>query len=320
MKHISYEAFRSCILQCDTSVLTESLLQTLVQYLPAPDQFTKLSQFKEEYEDLAEPEKFVLSLSDIKRLVPRLTALMFKLRFPELVQDCKPAIVSVTAACQEIMKSDKFARILELILLIGNIMNTGSRLEQSVGFDISYLPKLSNTKDRENKSTLLHFLVETIEAEQPDLIYFNEEILHLDKASKASFECIDKSLTHMEVSIKSLTNALTLKPINDDEDKFVEVMSGFLEEAQSQYSVLSAMRQKLDSLYKELSEYFVLDKINYTLEDFFGDFRTFKDQFKVAHQKLREDGEAKARVERSKAAREKSIFQLQKRLKNGNYC
>ena len=67
MKHISYEAFRSCILQCDTSVLTESLLQTLVQYLPAPDQFTKLSQFKEEYEDLAEPEKFVLRLSDIKR-------------------------------------------------------------------------------------------------------------------------------------------------------------------------------------------------------------------------------------------------------------
>ena len=64
----------------------------------------------------------------------------------------------------------------------------------------------------------------------------------------------------MEVSIKSLANALTLKPINDDEDKFVEVMSGFLEEAQSQYSVLSAMRQKLDSLYKELSEYFVFDK------------------------------------------------------------
>ena len=75
----------------------------------------------------------------------------------------------------------------------------------------------------------------------------------------------------MEVSIKSLANALTLKPINDDEDKFAEVMSGFLEEAQSQYSVLSAMRQKLDSLYKELSEYFVFDKIEYTLEDFFGD-------------------------------------------------
>ena len=116
---------------------------------------------------------------------------MFKLHFPELVADCRPGVVSVTAACQEVMKSAKMSRVLELILLIGNIMNTGSRLEQSVGFDISYLPKLSNTKDRENKSTLLHFLVETIEAEQPDLLNFYEEILHLDKASKASFESID---------------------------------------------------------------------------------------------------------------------------------
>ena len=31
LKHISYQAFRSSILQCDTSVLTESLLQTLIQ-------------------------------------------------------------------------------------------------------------------------------------------------------------------------------------------------------------------------------------------------------------------------------------------------
>ena len=154
---------------------------------------------------------------------------MFKLRFPELVSDCKPFIVSVTAASEEIRKSGKFARILELILLIGNIMNTGSRLEQSVGFDISYLPKLSNTKDKDNNLTLLHFLVETIEAERPELLNFYEEILHLDKASKASFESIDKAMKHMETSIKSLTNDLALKPSADPEDLFTEVMSGFLE-------------------------------------------------------------------------------------------
>ena len=37
------------------------------QYLPALDQFAKLSEFKDEYEALAEPEKFVLSLANIKR-------------------------------------------------------------------------------------------------------------------------------------------------------------------------------------------------------------------------------------------------------------
>ena len=55
---------------------------------------------------------------------------------------------------------------------MGNIMNTGSKNEQSVGFDISYLPKLSNTKDRDNKLTLLHFLVETIEKSHPHLLTF----------------------------------------------------------------------------------------------------------------------------------------------------
>ena len=121
---------------------------------------------------MAEVENFVLSLVDIKKLGPRLKYLLFKSRFSELVRDCKSGIGSVTVTSEEIMKSSKFARILELILLIGNIMNTGSRLEQSVGFDISYLSKLSNTKDKDYKSTLLNFLIETVEAEMPVLLYF----------------------------------------------------------------------------------------------------------------------------------------------------
>jgi diaphanous 2 len=59
-------------------------------------------------------------------------------------------------------------------------MNTGSRNAESVGFDISYLPKLSNTKDRDNKSTLLHFLVETVEKNHPELLVFYVSISFTD--------------------------------------------------------------------------------------------------------------------------------------------
>lgn len=65
------------------------------------------------------------------------------LKYTSLIQDCKPDIVAATAACEEVKKSKKFAKILELILLIGNIMNSGTKNAQSVGFDISYLPKVS---------------------------------------------------------------------------------------------------------------------------------------------------------------------------------
>ena len=36
----------------------------------------------------------------------------------------------------------------------------------------------------------------------------------------------------------------------------------------------------MDSLYSELSEYFVFDKQKYSLEEFFGDIKLFKDKFK----------------------------------------
>merc|ERR1712218_664565 len=111
-------------------------------------------------------------MGGIKRLVPRLKSLLFQQRYPELKQDIKPHIVAAKAACEEVRKSKKFAKVLELILLIGNIMNTGSKNAQSVGFDISYLPKLNNTKDRvniDNIQKLLKQMDSSIKALDMDL-------------------------------------------------------------------------------------------------------------------------------------------------------
>ena len=78
VKHISYGDLKLCILRCDTSVLTESLLESLIQYVPAPDQLNKLKEFESEYDNLAEAEQFSISISGIKRLVPRLKSLLFQ--------------------------------------------------------------------------------------------------------------------------------------------------------------------------------------------------------------------------------------------------
>jgi hypothetical protein len=51
-------------------------------------------------------------------------------------------IVAATAACEEVKSSKKFAQILELILLVGNYMNSGSKNGQAFGFEISFLPKV----------------------------------------------------------------------------------------------------------------------------------------------------------------------------------
>ena len=255
LKHISYPDLRKCILRCDTTVLTENLLQSLIQYLPSPDQLNKLQEHASDFDNLAEAEQFAISLADIKRLVlrqmlmlmlicrlvPRLKSLRFMLHYPELVQDCKPDIVAATAACEEVRRSKKFGKLLEIILLIGNIMNTGSRNAESVGFDISYLPKLCNTKDRDNKSTLLHFLVETVEKNHPELLNFHEELMHLEKSARVSIENVQKSLKQMDNNIKNLETDLKNARNTDPDDRFEEAMGAFCSEARSQCATLMTM-------------------------------------------------------------------------------
>lgn len=52
-------------------------------------------------------------------------------------------IVAATAALEEVKQSGKFAKVLELILLMGNYMNAGSRNEQTVGFEFNFITKVS---------------------------------------------------------------------------------------------------------------------------------------------------------------------------------
>ena len=51
-------------------------------------------------------------------------------------------IVAATAACEEVRDSKKFAKVLELVLLVGNYLNSGTKNAQAVGFEMSYLPKV----------------------------------------------------------------------------------------------------------------------------------------------------------------------------------
>ena len=48
--------------------------------------------------------------------------------------------------------------------------------------------QLSNTKDAENKTTLLHYLAEVVEAKHGELIEFPAEIAHVPAAAKVSTE------------------------------------------------------------------------------------------------------------------------------------
>ncbi|CAL8333308.1 unnamed protein product, partial [Gadus morhua 'NCC'] len=181
---LPYEEIRDIVLQVDEERLSESLIQNLIKNLPEQKQLSSLAELKGEYEELVESEQFGIVMSSVKLLRPRLNGILFKLTFEEQVNNIRPDIMSVTFACEEVKKSESFSKLLELVLLVGNYMNAGSRNAQTFGFNISFLCKLRDTKSVEHNITLLHFLAELCQEKHPEIMSFPDELEHVESASR----------------------------------------------------------------------------------------------------------------------------------------
>ncbi|VDM78531.1 unnamed protein product, partial [Strongylus vulgaris] len=183
----------------DDSLLSANTLQQLRTALPPLDVIKKLSEVEPSMlEEMPEGEQFLASLASIKALPLRLDLIIFKLRFQELLNDLKPVsllialtlfkrsvsvsrqlinirlptgdsgISSVMEACDEIRKSKGFRKFLELVLLFGNFMGQSSKTyKDTFAFEMSVLTKLMDTKDVDNKYTLLHYMVDSLRQSDP---------------------------------------------------------------------------------------------------------------------------------------------------------
>ncbi|XP_019392011.1 PREDICTED: protein diaphanous homolog 2 isoform X1 [Crocodylus porosus] len=301
-----YEEIKNIILEVDEMKLSESLIQNLVKNLPEQKELSALAQLKDEYADLCEPEQFGVVMSSVKMLRPRLNGILFKLMFEEHVNNIKPGIMAVTLACEELKKSESFSRLLELVLMVGNYMNSGSRNAQSLGFNVSFLCKIRDTKSSDQKTTLLHFLAEICEENYRDILKFPDELEHVESASKVSAQCLKSSLDTMDRQIQHLESDIEKFPKTEGaQDKFVEKMSSFSKNARDQYEKLSNMHNNMIKLYENLGEYFSFDPKATGIEEFFGDLSSFRTLFLKALKENNKKKEMEEKIKRAKLAKEK---------------
>ncbi|XP_075902918.1 protein diaphanous homolog 1 isoform X2 [Nelusetta ayraudi] len=313
---LPYEEIKSAILEVNEKILTESMVQNLVKQLPEKSQLDVLSEMKNEYDDMAESEQFGVVMSTVKQLKVRLEAILFKLQFEEQLNNIKPDVVSVTAACEELSKSQNFSQLLEIILVVGNFMNSGSRNGKAFGFSISYLCKLRDTKSADLKQTLLHFLADTCQEQFPAVMGFTDELIHVEKASRVSAETLQKNLDLMGQQIKKLEKTLeTFPPAQSDKDLFVEKISSFIGTAREQYEKLDLLHKNMEKQYSDLGEYFVFDPRKISPEEFFSDINNFRNMFLQAVKENQKRKEAEEKIKKAKLAREKAEKEKEEKLK-----
>uniref|UniRef100_A0A672SAL5 Diaphanous related formin 1 n=1 Tax=Sinocyclocheilus grahami TaxID=75366 RepID=A0A672SAL5_SINGR len=314
-----YEEMKNVILEVSEKVLTENMVQSLLKLLPEQEQLNSLLEMKDEYEELAESEQFGVVISSVKRLKPRLSSILFKLQFDEQVNNIKPDLVAVKAACEELQKSESFAKMLEITLLLGNFMNAGSRNAKAFGFSISYLCKLRDTKSADQKQTLLHFLAEMCQEQYPEVMNFSEELTHVEKASKVPAETLQKNLDQMGKQIKDLEKDIeTFPPPQSDRDKFVEKMTISFTSSREQFVKLKLMHENMEKQYEDLGKYFVFDPKKMSPEEFFGDLNNFRNMFQQAAKENQKRKESEEKIRRAKLAREKAEKEKEEKQKRMN--
>lgn len=205
------------IINCDTSALSVNFVEQLIKSIPRPHEIAKLHKLKKTNVVLADVEEFIASLCELNRILPRLDCILFKLRYDQMIENVKPVLEKSTAACQELIASKKFGRILQVILSIGNYLNSGSFIGNAVGFELPILTHLNEIKSNDNKKTLLHFLVQTIEKDFPELLSFGDEIIHVNDAAILDVDKIESLMQKLADSLTMLKQELLA---NNDNNVF----------------------------------------------------------------------------------------------------
>ncbi|CAF1199407.1 unnamed protein product [Rotaria sp. Silwood1] len=298
---VSPSVFREWMLSCDNENLKYDFLKQLEKYLPTSEELKILADYKNENNDLQYSEQYFCAIGDIKRLKQRLKTLLFKANYKETVEETDKAFVEVRNACDHVRHSIRFKKMLELILTIGNYMNSSAKSYEPVhGFDISFLPKLHSTKANDGRRSLLHFIVQAIEDKHRDLLSFSDEFYLLaDGVSKINILELQKQPQEINRELKNAREELAIAKENEEPiegDRFAEAIEDFIIRADDDVARLEQLDQEMTNAYQNLCDFLAIDPKNYSLTEFFTDLKLFCTFFSTCLQEIRVWREQAARA------------------------
>lgn len=296
------EAIREAILDLNTHVITEDTVGNLIKYLPTGDEVETLSSYDGDPGLLGKSEVFIMAIMDIPRLGPRLESLRVKLQFEERSADVTTGLTMMEAAITGVLESQALQKLMELVLAVGNFMNGKPGPRGDKGFKLAFLNKLRDTKSADNKTTLLHYLVEYVESSHSEVLVFLDDLKHVEEGARHSLDLLKSSVAELDVSLKGIGKELeAVAPT----DRFVEVMGVFYEGATQAVSDMQSSLHTIEATYEKAAKAYGEIPSKVKAEEFLSKFHDFEEAFVKAQRdnaRAKERAEKKARRDAAKAA------------------
>uniref|UniRef100_A0A8B9GF46 Formin-like protein 3 n=1 Tax=Amazona collaria TaxID=241587 RepID=A0A8B9GF46_9PSIT len=285
----------------DLVMLPVDFVECLMRFLPTEAEAKALRQYERErkpLEELADEDRFMLHFSKVERLPQRMAIMAFLGNFADNLQMLTPQLNAIIAASASVKSSQKLKHMLEIILALGNYMNSSKR-GAVYGFKLQSLDLLLDTKSTDRKMTLLHFIALTVREKYPELATFWQELHFVEKAAAVSLENVLLDVKELGRGMELLRRECGLHEHS--------VLRGFLASSEGKLERLQRDARTAEDAYNTVVRYFGESPKTTPPSVFFPVFVRFIHSYKDAEQ------ENEMRKKQEEVMREKLLAQEAKK-------
>jgi Formin Homology 2 Domain len=266
LKGYTFKQLAKALVELDESVFNEDNLRALVKLTPQKTDIEQLKEFKtappEVLDTLGEAERFFLAIMDIPRLENRVRAFLFKKTFKLQIVSVEEMVEAALHGVDTISTNFRFAKMLELILNMGNFVNYDTYAGNCYGFLIPGITKLRDSKSPKSPTyTMIHYLAQFVQTARPKLLGLLGDLEGIEHASSEHVVTINADQAELKAGMANLQRELESFDANPDPgDPFQKLMQEFNQSAKKRMSALNDRVTKLNDDYKAMNTFFACAK------------------------------------------------------------
>ncbi|XWS26161.1 hypothetical protein CRYUN_Cryun26dG0007100 [Craigia yunnanensis] len=291
----------SSVLALDETALDADQLENLIKFCPTKEEMELLKGYNGDKENLGKCEQFFLELIEVPRVESKLRVFLFKIQFCYQVSDLRNSLNIVNSAAEEVRNSVKLKRIMQTILSLGNALNHGTARGSAIGFRLDSLLKLTDTRARNNKITLMHYLCKVLVKKLPEILDFPKDLVTLEASTKIQLKYLAEEMQAISKGLEKVVQELTASE-NDGpvSETFCRTLKEFLSFAEGEVRSLALLYSSVGRNADALALYFGEDPARCPFEQVVSTLLNFVRMFVRAH----EENCKQLELEKKKAQKE----------------
>lgn len=206
-------------------------VQFIPNLLPSANEIQSIKKYSGDDDRLITAELFFRHLVPIKRIEDKVKVMRAMSTFDENVKEARAGFTALQVVCGQIMDSEKLIQVLEMVLNIGNLMNAGTLDGGVEAFKFESLPKLSQTKSADGKTTILDYIVESfIEKGDRETLLLMSEFPTIQDSCRLSIGDLMNNLTLLRNDYKLCKSELTSMKRDQSSKRLTRSMSKKIED------------------------------------------------------------------------------------------